>query len=77
MSKIIKEMRPNGDLRDEIKTLIREGGVYIIVSSTDFTTERTIKSRIESMEKGVSDQRNHQNLHLDFFDCGRVASWVR
>ena len=33
-SRIGKEMRPKGRLREEIRTLINEGGAYIIVNST-------------------------------------------
>ncbi|MGE0684017.1 MAG: hypothetical protein AB7P69_24315 [Candidatus Binatia bacterium] len=70
-------MRPNGVLREEIKALIQENGAYIIVSSNGSTTETALKNRIEAMKEAVSDGENYQNLHLDFLDRGRVATWVR
>ena len=70
-------MRPNGILREEIKTLIQENGAYIIVSSSVSTTDTALKNRIDAMKEAIADENNHQNLHLDFFDRGRVATWLR
>jgi hypothetical protein len=75
--KIIEEMRPDGVLREEIKTLIQVGGAYIIVSSNGSTTNTALKNRIDAMKEAVADDANHENLHLDFLDRGRVATWVR
>ena len=74
---ISKEMRPKGHLREAIKTLIHEGGAYILVSSSGSTTDTALRKRIDAMKKAVANESNHQNLHLDFFDRGRVATWVR
>ncbi len=76
-TKILKEMRPHGILREEIKSLIREKGAYIIVSSSGSTTSRALRSRINAMEEAVADEDNHRDLHLDFLDRGRIATWVR
>lgn len=76
-AEILKEMQPNGILRDEIKVLIQESGAYIIVSSSGSTTDTALRKRTDAMKEAVADETNHQNLHLDFFDRGRVASWVR
>jgi len=76
-SKIEKEMRPNGKLREEIKTLINVGGAYIIVNSTGSTTDKALQSRVAAMRKAVADEPNHEQLHVDFLDRGRVATWVR
>lgn len=76
-SRIEKEMKPNGELREEIKALIEEGGAYIIVNSTGTTTKKALKDRVEAMRKAVADVPNHDQLHLDFLDRGRVATWVR
>lgn len=74
---IRKEMRPKDVLREEIKTLIQENGAYIIVSSQGSTTASALKSRTDAMKKAVENEVNHQNLHVEFFDRGRVATWVR
>ena len=76
-SKIGKEMRPKGKLREEIKTLINEGGGYIIANSTGSTTKKALRDRIKAMRKAVANEPNHQQLHLDFLDRGRIATWVR
>ena len=76
-AKILEEMRPKGALREEIKELIHANGAYIIVSSSGSTTDTALKNRIEAMKEAVADEENHEKLHLDFFDQGRVATWVR
>lgn len=76
-SEILKEMRPDGVLRAEIKALIEVKGAYIIVSSSGSTTGPALKSRIDAMKESLAGEANHENLHLDFFDRGRVATWVR
>ncbi len=74
---ILKEMRPKETLREEIKTLIQESGAYIIVSSTGSTTDSALKSRLGAMREAIEGENNNQNLHLDFYDRGRIATWVR
>ncbi len=76
-SRIEKEMRPKGELRKEIKSLISKHGAYIIVSSKAFTTTKVLQNRVDAMRKAVADEPNHEQLHLDFLDQGRVATWVR
>jgi len=76
-AKILKEMWPKGILRDEIKSLIAESGAYIIISSSASTTNTSFKSRVDAMQEAIANEANHQNLHLDFLDQGRVATWVR
>lgn len=76
-AEIFKEMQPNGILREEIKTLIQERGAYIIVSSSGSTTNTALRNRTEAMKDAVSNENNNQYLHLDYFDRGRVATWLR
>jgi len=76
-AEIIKEMRPKDVLREAIKALIQKHGAYIIVSSNGSTTDTALKKRITAMKEAVADVENHQNLHLDFLDRGRVATWIR
>lgn len=75
--KILKEMKPKDVLREEIKTLIKANGAYVIVSSTASTTEKTFRNRTDAMREAIKNEENYQNLHLDFLDRGRVATWVR
>ncbi len=76
-AEIIKEMRPKGILRESIKALIQENGAYIIVSSTGSTTDKALENRIHAMKEAVANEINHENLHLEFLDRGRIATWVR
>ena len=76
-AEILKEMKPNGILREKIKDLIQEGGAYIIVSSSGSTTDTALTNRTDAMKEAVSNENNHQNLLLDFLDRGRVATWLR
>ena len=76
-SEILKEMRPDDVLREEIKALIHANGAYIIVSSAGSTTDTALRNRVDAMKKAVADEANHENLHVDFLDRGRVATWVR
>lgn len=76
-AEILKEMRPNGILREEIIALIQERGAYILVSSSGSTTDTALRNRTDAMKEAVANENNHQNLHLDFLDRGRVATWLR
>lgn len=76
-AEILKEMRPKDVLREEIKGLIQANGAYVIVSSSGSTTATALESRIDAMREAVTGEANHENLHLDFLDRGRVATWVR
>lgn len=76
-SRIEKEMRPNGKLREEIQMLINESGAYIIANSGGTTTNKALQNRIKAMREAVANEPDHQKLHLDFLDRGRIATWVR
>ncbi|NKB44168.1 MAG: hypothetical protein GKS03_07780 [Alphaproteobacteria bacterium] len=74
---IVKEMCPANELRDSIKGLIDVNGAYIIVSSNGSASHSALQRRKKAMEECVSDHDSNKSLHLDFFDRGRVAAWVR
>jgi len=76
-AEIIKEMCPKGILRKSIKALMQENGAYIIVSSTGSTTDSALKNRFNAMKEAVAKEIDHKNLHLEFLDRGRVATWAR
>ncbi|MEI9477276.1 MAG: hypothetical protein WCO26_11940 [Deltaproteobacteria bacterium] len=76
-AEILKEMQPNGILREEIKALIQDRGAYLIVNSSGSTTNTALRNRTDAMKEAVANENNHQNLHLDFLDRGRVATWLR
>ncbi len=76
-AEILKEMRPKGVLRPSIKALIEGKGAYIIVSSNGSVTDTALKNRIDAMKEAIADEDDHENLHIEFLDRGRVATWVR
>lgn len=76
-SKIITEMKPKGKLRETIKELIKAKGSYIIVSSGTSATGTALAERIGAMREAVSQDDINQDLHLDFYDRGRIATWLR
>jgi len=76
-AKISKEMKPNGILREIINDLIKEKGAYIIVSSHGSTSPGTLENRKTAMKDAVKNHKNGHDLFFDFYDRGRIATWVR
>lgn len=76
-SKILKEMCPNDVLRPAIKELIKDKGAYVIVSSNASVTDTTLCNRIDAMKEAIENEDDHENLHIEFLDRGRIATWVR
>jgi hypothetical protein len=75
--KILREMRPKGNVRPSIQELADESGAYIIVSSQSSTTETALRARRMAMQEAVAGIRNSGGLFLDFYDANRIATWVR
>ena len=71
------EMRPSGQLRNSISGLIDECGAYIIVSSGSDTSDSALIDRLNAMRSAVADKTGHADLHLDFYDRSRLATWTR
>ncbi len=76
-SSILSEMRPKGNLRDVIKTLINNNGAYVIISSGENLTHLTLQSRLKAMRDSTLSDDTDSKLFIDFYDRGRIASWVR
>ncbi|QSF46195.1 hypothetical protein [Paenibacillus tianjinensis] len=76
-SAIIEEMRPNNKLRQVIRDLADNNGAYIIVSSQGSTADSTLRNRKVAMQSAVADYPKAARLKVDFYDRGRIASWVR
>jgi hypothetical protein len=74
---IAAEMRPNGVLRAAIADLAARRGAYIIVSADGSTTESALQARRDAMCAAVADDPNGGELFVDFYDRGRIATWVR
>jgi hypothetical protein len=76
-AKILKEMRPGGELRQSIVDLIAQGGAYVIVSSKGSVADRSLQDRIKNMNSAVSGVKGASQLELRFYDRTQLARWVR
>ena len=75
-SAILREMRPEQELRDSIKRLAELDGAYIIVSSKGSLADTPLNDRREAMRDALADIPETSQLHVDFYDRQRLASWV-
>jgi hypothetical protein len=76
---ILKEMKPlpKGEVRPVIVELTKASGAYIIVSAAGSTADLALKSRRKAMAEAVEGLPDANKLELDFYDRGRMATWVR
>jgi hypothetical protein len=74
---ILTEMCPKNAIRPSIQDLAHVGGAYIIVSSGGSTTDSVLRNRQDAMREALKDLLNADQLHTDFYDRTRVATWVR
>jgi hypothetical protein len=75
-ARIIAEMRPGGAIRPAILELADQAGAYIIVSSSS-TTDSALRNRRNALREALSGVANGAQLHTDFYDRTRLATWVR
>lgn len=74
-SAIIKEMKPEGVLRPVLIELAKANGAYVIVSSKGSVSDTALADRRSAMVEAMGEHAT--SMTLDFFDRGRIASWVR
>jgi len=74
---ILDEMKPRGILRPVIVELANASGAYVIVSSTGSTSDSALKNRKQAMLEALKGVAGAASLALDFYDRGRIATWVR
>ncbi|OJV41182.1 MAG: hypothetical protein BGO25_15630 [Acidobacteriales bacterium 59-55] len=77
VSKITKEMRPKGIVRAIFKELADARGAYVIISSKESLSKTALAERVKAMRAAVHDVPGQRDLHLDFFDSGALATWIR
>lgn len=76
------EMRPklkgrgDGELRQVIRELAEESGAYIIISSQGSVADKPLADRRLAMRDALRDLPEAGNLHTDFYDRARIATWV-
>lgn len=74
---ILKEMRPGGKVRPVIRDLIKLSGAYIIVSSNGSVSDGALRNRREAMADAIKGMKGAKSITLDFYDRGRIATWLR
>ncbi|UPJ26487.1 hypothetical protein [Bradyrhizobium sp. CW1] len=76
---ILAEMKPapKGEIRPVITELAQASGAYIIVSAAGSTADPALKSRRDAMAEALKGMPDADKLTLDFYDRGRMATWVR
>lgn len=74
---ILYEMMPSDAIRPVIQELSNKGGAYIIVSSTGSTSDSALQRRRKAMREALADVTNADQLHTEFYDRARLATWVR
>jgi hypothetical protein len=75
--RILAEMKPYGTVRPSILELAAASGSYIIASSKGSVSDSALADRRRAMHDAVAGIANCDDLHLDFYDRDRLASWVR
>jgi len=74
---ILKEMAPKGTPRRSIRALAAQAGAYVIVSSTGSTADEPLRDRRAAMRHALTDVHGAEQLHTDFYDRTRLATWTR
>lgn len=75
-SAIREEMRPKGVLREVILELANASGAYVIVSSQGSVADKPLKERRQAMRRALEGVPYSTQLHTDFYDRERLATWV-
>lgn len=75
-SAIANEMRPKGKLREVIRELADKSGAYVIVSSQGSVADRPLSDRRKALRSALDGVPNAEQLHTDFYDRERLATWV-
>lgn len=74
---ILAEMRPTGVVRPVVQELADEAGAYVIVSSHGSTADSALRNRRNALRDALVGVANADQLHTDFYDRTRLATWVR
>jgi hypothetical protein len=75
-SAIRDEMRPGGVLRPVIAELAARSGAYIIFSAQGSVADKPLTNRRDAIRTQLGDLPEAGQLHSDFYDRDRLATWV-
>ncbi|WP_415717009.1 hypothetical protein [Maridesulfovibrio sp.] len=76
-SKIKKEMSLDGTPKPILTELARNKGAYLIACGRDTNSDKMLKERLKAMRDSCESIPEKADLHLDFFDSNRIATWTR
>ncbi|WP_319779980.1 hypothetical protein [Maridesulfovibrio sp.] len=76
-SKIEKEMSLDGTPKPILAELARNKGAYLIACGRDTNSDKMLKERLKAMQDSCESIPEKADLHLDFFDSNRIATWTR
>ncbi|WP_419783480.1 hypothetical protein [Maridesulfovibrio sp.] len=76
-SKIKKEMSLDGAPKPILAELARNKGAYLIACGRDTNSDKMLKERLKAMRDSCESIPEKADLHLDFFDSNRIATWTR
>ncbi|TNJ38256.1 hypothetical protein FGF66_09685 [Chlorobaculum thiosulfatiphilum] len=75
-SSIREEMRPKDELRNVIRELADVSGSYIMVSAQGSVADKALRDRRQAIRDSLHDLPNADQLHTDFYDRDRIATWA-
>src|SRR6266496_1595087 len=76
LSAIRGEIQPNGVLRTVIRELADASGAYVIVSGQGSVADKRLSDRRRAMREALANLPNAAQLHTDFYDRDRLATWA-
>ena len=74
---IQKEMLPKGQIRPIISEIAYARGAFIIVSLADDCAAGAMRNRRSAMANVLSDAAPDADIVIDFYDRGRLITWLR
>ena len=74
--KIPAEMAPLNILRPAIVDLATDGGAYVIVSTRDSLSDKSLASRVKAMTQCLVDRGLPASTLVDFYDCRKLVDWI-
>jgi hypothetical protein len=73
--KIHSEMAPEGALRPAITELSEQSGAYVIVSTKDDLSPKSLKNRNTAMSSYLDGHGLAGKVHTDFYAVQKIADW--
>ncbi len=66
-----------GGIRPVIQELADQAGAYIIVSSKGSVADTALRNRRDALRDGLAGVPGADDVHTDFYDRTRLATWTR